>query len=48
MSRMRTKTTVVHLPNELHKQLKIYANRNGMKMEAVAKQAVESFLQGRK
>ena len=48
MSRMRTKTTVVHIPTELHKQLKSYANSKGMKMEAVAKQAVESFLQGRK
>jgi len=48
MKTKRIKTTVVHIPQELHVRLKTIAHEKGMKMEAIAKTAVESFLQGEK
>ena len=48
VSHMKTKSTVVHIPNELHKRLKAIAIKKGMKLEALSTQAVQKFLQEEK
>lgn len=44
MKTKRVKTTVVHIPNDLHKHLKNIAIETGMKIEAIAREAITSYL----
>ena len=45
---MKTKTTVLRIPNDVHKALKQYAIKTGMKLEAMAANAVREYLAARK
>jgi len=42
------KTTIVHISGECHKALKVYAKAKGMKVGAVAVEAVKDYIRSEK